>query len=165
MTKDKAVTIVLWLLLINLGIAFGAGLYETRIEEPQWLTTHESGQQTWNAQAARQADTGLRFWVFVTSGPLTLLTLLSLILVWKTENGVRKWWLIALVFILIDRSMTFGYFIPTMIDLMSGDLPNTKAVEVAQRWFFWNNIRHVASGLAFIFVIKTFSVLYFNKNS
>jgi hypothetical protein len=31
-------TIVLWLFVINLGIAFGAGLYESRIVVPSWLT-------------------------------------------------------------------------------------------------------------------------------
>jgi len=29
--------IALWLFVINLGITFGAGLYEARIEFPQWL--------------------------------------------------------------------------------------------------------------------------------
>ena len=33
------VSILLWLFVINLGIAFGAGLYESRIAVPQWLTT------------------------------------------------------------------------------------------------------------------------------
>jgi hypothetical protein len=36
--------IVLWLFVINLGIAFGAGLYEKRIILPQWFpTAAESG--------------------------------------------------------------------------------------------------------------------------
>ena len=31
--------VLLWLFVINLGIAFGAGLYESRITVPQWLST------------------------------------------------------------------------------------------------------------------------------
>jgi hypothetical protein len=38
------IEILLWLFVINLGIAFGAGLYESRITVPQWLTfSQDSG--------------------------------------------------------------------------------------------------------------------------
>jgi hypothetical protein len=60
--------LLLWLFVINLGIAFGAGLYESRIVVPQWLEALPEGEYQWNAAAARQADTGLRFWVYVTYG-------------------------------------------------------------------------------------------------
>ena len=36
--------ILLWLFVINLGIAYGAGLYEKRIIRPQWFSkSAESG--------------------------------------------------------------------------------------------------------------------------
>lgn len=35
---DSLPRILLCLFVINLGIAFGAGLYETRIEFPRWLS-------------------------------------------------------------------------------------------------------------------------------
>src|SRR5262249_44346976 len=72
--------VLLWLFVINLGIAFGAGLYEDRIEFPQWLIHAVESGDRWNAQAARQANTGLRFWVYVTTVPLTLLALASLVM-------------------------------------------------------------------------------------
>ena len=64
-------TTLLWLFVINLGIAFGAGLYEHRIVVSRWITSSEySGSQSsgshWNADAARRDDTGRRFWGFVT---------------------------------------------------------------------------------------------------
>lgn len=34
--------ILLWLFVINLGIAFGAGLYESRTTVPQWLSFRAS---------------------------------------------------------------------------------------------------------------------------
>jgi hypothetical protein len=56
----------------------GAGLYESQIVVPQWISsTPESGYH-WNAEAARQANTGLNFWVYVTTVPLTLSTLANL---------------------------------------------------------------------------------------
>jgi hypothetical protein len=56
---------LLWLLVINPGIVFGAGLYEARIEFPQWLVYSPESGYRWNAEAARRADTGLRFSVAV----------------------------------------------------------------------------------------------------
>lgn len=83
-----------------------------------------------------------------------------MIFVWKADVNYRKWWLLSITFLLIDRIMTFAYFIPTMIVLMDGGLPDQQAVEIAHQWFKLNNIRHIATGLALITTIKTFSVFY-----
>ena len=56
-----AVEVLLWLLVINLGIAFGAGLYESRAAVLQWLLYSPDAGYHWDADAARQADVGLRF--------------------------------------------------------------------------------------------------------
>ena len=71
-------TILLWLFVINLGIAFGAGLYEHRIVVSRWITSSPETGQHWNPEVVRQDDTGRRFWIFVTTVPLTLLTLANL---------------------------------------------------------------------------------------
>ena len=64
--------ILLWLFVINLGIAYGAGLYEKRIILPQWFSkSAESGLRV-NSEAMRQTNTGLRFWAYVTTVPLGL---------------------------------------------------------------------------------------------
>lgn len=41
---DTLTTVVLWLFVINLGIAFGAGVFESRIVVPQWFTTTPDGR-------------------------------------------------------------------------------------------------------------------------
>ena len=51
-------TILLWLLVINLGIAFGAGLYEHRIVVSRWIRALSATGVQWDAAAARQDDTG-----------------------------------------------------------------------------------------------------------
>ena len=43
--------ILLWLFVINLGIVFGAGLYEARIAFPQWLVYSAESGYRWNAEA------------------------------------------------------------------------------------------------------------------
>src|SRR5687767_68927 len=93
--------ILLWLFVINLGIAFGAGLYESRIEFPRWLGPPAESSIQWNAEAARHANTGLNFWVYVTTVPLTLLTLANLAAAWRSESVARGWWLAAALIILV----------------------------------------------------------------
>ncbi len=136
--------VLLWLFVINLGIAFGAGLYESRIAFPQWLVYSAESGYFWNAEAARQANTGLRFWVFVTTIPLSLLTLANLIAAWWWAQGaIRGWWLGAAVAALADRIFTLSYFVPTMVKLMDETLSPSEAVAMASRWGQLNQLRHV----------------------
>ena len=83
-TVEKA---LLWLFVINLGIAFGAALYEHRIVLSRWISTSTDSRWHWNPDAARQDDTGRRFWAFVTTVPLTLLTLASLFAAWRAPDA------------------------------------------------------------------------------
>jgi hypothetical protein len=137
---SKADVILLCLFVINLGIAFGAGVYEHRIVVPEWLTASESGLR-WNAEAARRFDTGLRFWAFVTTMPLTLLTVANLVAAWRSAAGGRSWWLAAGMTALADRILTFAYFIPTMIALMAAP-DSSDSVALAGQWSTLNYLRH-----------------------
>jgi hypothetical protein len=65
----RIATTLLWLFIINLGIALGAGLYEGRIVIPHWITWSPDSGMHWNAEAAHQDDTGLRFWALRHDGP------------------------------------------------------------------------------------------------
>jgi hypothetical protein len=151
--------LLLWFFVLNLGIAFGAGLYESRIMVPQWLVSTASGYE-WNGASAREANTGLRFWVYVTTIPLTLLTLASLVACFSTAAPVRGWWLGAAAAALIDRIMTFGYFIPTMVRLMQDEtLSGSKAVESALQWIQVGYVRHGATLVAWLAALKALTLL------
>ncbi len=152
-------TTLLWLFIINLGIAFGAGLYEHRIVVSRWITSSESSGSHWNADAARRDDTGRRFWGVVTTVPLTLLTLANLFVAWRASSPVRWWWLIAGLAALTDRVFTFSYFIPTMVGLMrAADSPGS--VGVASRWLNLNYLRHAMVLVAWLAALKTFALSY-----
>lgn len=151
-------SILLWLFVINLGIAFGAGLYESRIVVPQWLHAEPGSPPQWNAEAARQANVGLRFWVYVTTVPLTLLTLASLVAAWWTQGAVRTWWLVAAAAALLERLLTFTYFIPTMLTLMrEGALTESQAVAKAQQWVSLGYVRHASLLVAWLAALKAFA--------
>jgi hypothetical protein len=147
---------LLWLFVINLGIALGAGLYEHLIVIPEWLATSPSGRH-WHADAAQRFDTGRRFWAFVTTGPLTLITLANLFGAWRSSGAVRGYWLAAALMALADRLLTFAYFIPTMIGLLAaGDSP--EAVANATTWSNLNYVRHFTVFAALLLALKAFAV-------
>jgi hypothetical protein len=149
----------LWLFVIFLGIAFGAGLFEHRILVPRWLQQSAESGSHWNAEAVRQDDSGKRFWVFVTTVPLTLLTLANLWAAWTAPAPLRAWWLLASLAALGDRILTFSYFIPTMVGLMNA--PDTPAtVAAAARWAALNYVRHALTLTAWLAALKTFSLFY-----
>ncbi len=144
--------ITLWLFVIFLGIAFGAGLYESRVVVPNWIS---SGG--WNADAARRDDPGRKFWIAVTTIPLTLLTLVSLPLAWQASAPLRIWWLVAAVAALADRVFTFSYFIPTMVGLMTtGDSPESRTI--ASRWARLGYARIAIMLVAWLAALRAFSL-------
>jgi hypothetical protein len=157
MTSASISRAVLWLFVINLGVAFGAGVYEGRIAFANWLTSSPDGVLHWNADAARRDNTGLRFWVFVTTVPLTLLTLANLVNAWFAAGAIRGWWLAAAVAAVADRAFTFAYFIPVMLALTQAtDSP--ESVATAQRWANLNYVRHALILTAWLAALRTFAL-------
>jgi hypothetical protein len=146
--------VVLWLFVVNHGIAFGAGLYETRMIVSPWLGLVLRGED------ARLPDSGLKFWAFVTTVPLTLLTIASLVAAWQTPGPRGVWWLGAAVITLVERVMTFTYFIPTMLKLQCAQVsPESKVKTVATRWANLNYVRSGLSLAAWIAALRAFSLL------
>ena len=131
--------LVLWLFVITHSIAFGAGFYEQRVVLPLWFG---AGELRVDAAAMRALDPGRKFWAFVSTGPLTLLTVASLILSWNTSGPRHDWWLGAACVTLLERVATFSYFIPTAIKLMRSDaLPAAQSARMAARWRRLNHLR------------------------
>ena len=143
-----------------LGVAFGAGVYESRVAFPQWLIHFPDGSVSWDAASAEEANSGLQFWVYITTIPLTLLTIANLIAAWYSRVALRKWWLAAAVLALIERIFTFAYFIPTMYSLIyDHTIEQPAAVAAALQWGQLNYIRHVLILLAWLAALKVFTQL------
>lgn len=144
--------VLLWLFVMNHGIAFGAGLYETRMIVSPWVASVLRG-------ASRFLDSGPKFWAFVTTVPLTLLTLASLVAAWQTPGARGGWWLGAALITLVERIMTFAYFIPTMLKLQRTQVsPESKVKTTATRWANLNYVRSALSLAAWIAALKAFSL-------
>jgi hypothetical protein len=151
--------ILLWLLVLNLGTAFGAGLYETRIVLPQWFSRSANGYQV-NGAAMRTTDTGRHFWGMVTTLPLTLLTLAHLWLAWQAPAPGRGWWLAAALLTLLERLGTFSFFIPTAIKLMNKpDLAPAKISRLVGWWRRLNYGRILLTLLAWLAALKALTLM------
>ena len=60
---------------------------------------------------------------------------------------------------LVDRVMTFGYFIPTMLTLMDNSaLSATEAVAKATQWVNLGYVRHAATLVAWLAALRAFSL-------
>ncbi|MFD2612282.1 hypothetical protein [Paenibacillus gansuensis] len=137
--------ILLWLFVINLGIAFGAGLYEGKVVVSNWAGTSPI---LW-------PNTGIEFWAFVTTGPLTLLTIANAIAAWKTTGPRRSWYLAAVGLIIIERAATFGYFIPTMVGLLGNESLSQAEVDATlAQWAAWNYVRHALNFAGWLSALK-----------
>jgi Domain of unknown function (DUF1772) len=128
-------------------IAFGAGLYEARVVIPQWA----------NLPPRKWPNTGILFWVYVTTIPLTLLTVANLFAAWLEPSSKRKWWIWAAVIIMLERIATFAYFIPTMVGLMSSDQSDTAVKAGLSRWLLFNYGRHVLTFFGSLLALKALS--------
>src|SRR5262245_46553606 len=152
--------LLLSLFIINLGIALGAGVYESRIVVPQWLVRSSDGRTHWNAAAAVAANVGLRFWVYVTTVPLTLLTIANLFAALQAVGPARNWWIAAIIATALDRASTFGYFVPTMLRLMRPDGPTgANAARIATRWAQLDYVRHGLTLTALVAALRALTLL------
>lgn len=149
---------ILWLFVIVSGLAVGAGLYEMRINIPRWFP-RKDGVVSIDAAAMAADDPGRRFWAFVTTGPLTLLTVASLALAWHAATPRNWWWLVAAAVMLVERLATLGYFIPTAIRLLR---PQTgvrgRASTMAARWTQLNVVRALVSLAGWLFALRALSL-------
>ena len=141
--------VLLWLFVINLGIALGAGIYEQRVVVPQWE----------NVPPQEWTQTGVLFWVYVTTVPLTLLTLANLVAAWLDRGPRRYWWLGASAISVVERIATFSYFIPTIIRLTGAEgLPEAEVNATLSQWLLLDYGRHVLTLGAWLAALKTFSL-------
>lgn len=144
--------ILLWLFIINIGTAFGAGIYEARIVVPEWVRSPLTYQ--W-------PNTGLHFWAFVTTIPLTLLTIANLIILWQTQGASRNWWLGAVIIIIIERISTFTYFIPRNIKIqkLAKSLSEPQIKIMVKQWSTLNYFRNALSLLGWLAALQAFFLL------
>ena len=152
--------ILLLSIIINLGIALGAGLYETRIVLPLWFHQSPNGNYQVDFDAMRRIDTGRKFWGFVTTAPLTLLTIANLVFAFQSKAPLYGWWISGAFIILLERIGTFTFFIPTAIKLQKGkNLSVSKTASLVSWWTRLNYIRNALTLVALLIFLRALITL------
>jgi hypothetical protein len=151
--------IVLWLFVVFSGISVGAGLYEMRVNVPRWFGSVRGSALSVNVDAITTDDSGRRFWGFVTTVPLTLLTVASCVVAWNPVTARERWWLAGAAVMLVERLGTFAYFIPTLLKLMRAEhLPPGQAEKLAGHWMRLNRIRSMLALAGWLAALKALSL-------
>ena len=148
---------LLWLFVIFGGIAVGAGLYEMRVNVPRWFPSAGGSTIRVDVDRIGSDDSGRRFWAHVTTVPLTLLTLGSVIAAWSLDTSRGRWWLAAASVMLVERVATLGFFIPQLLTLMRPGLPAAKAERAARRWTRLNYVRAAFAALGWLAALRALS--------
>ncbi|MEZ0540097.1 anthrone oxygenase family protein [Fibrella arboris] len=152
--------LVLSLFILNLGTAFGAGLYETQLVLPHWFPKAAASGYRVDPEAMHRLDSGRKFWAFVTTVPLTLLTLANVYMALQTTHPGTTWWLAATLITLVERLSTFAFFIPTIIRLQRTDqVTPAQTNRMVSAWLGINYIRNGLTLLAFLLALKAFSLV------
>lgn len=147
--------IMLCLFIINLGTAFGAGIYEMRIVLPMWFRKTSNGY-TVNAPVMEGMDVGRNFWVMVTTLPLTLLTIANFYFAFKASGPLHTWWLTVTIIALAERVLTFSFFIPTALKFVKpGAIPEDQLSNTVTSWRNTNYLRILISFLTFTMALRT----------
>ena len=150
---------LLWLFIINLGTSFGAGIYETKMILPMWFIKSPKIGYRVNISAMKELDSGRRFWAWVNTLPLTLLTLANLITSLQISGERYHWWLAASLVVLIERIGTFSYFIPTAIKLTNSEnLPQKKTSSLISSWLLLNYFRNILILIGWIMALLALSL-------
>jgi hypothetical protein len=148
-----------WSFVVVSGVAVGAGLYETRVNVPRWFQRAGEGRVRVDAPAMRSDDSGRRFWAFVTTVPLTLLTLASLAAAWNAPGPKALWWRIAAGVILVERIGTLTYFIPRGLRLLRAEAMPPGTVEpMARQWMRLNYVRAALALAGWLAALRALSL-------
>lgn len=144
-------SLALLLFVVTHGVAFGAGVYEQRVVVPRWMGIGPDGSPLFDANAMRADDTGRRFWVFVTTFPLSLLLAVNAYYALATPPPHRVALQVACAVTLFERVLTLFYFIPTAVRLMHvSSSPAPDDTRIAHRWRALNVFRLALSLVAWL---------------
>ncbi len=146
------IEILLWLFVMNIGIAFGAGIYEARIIIPEWVKSPST---------YRWPDSGKKFWAFVTTVPLTILCLANLVAAWLFNGVGSDVWLASAIIIAMERVFTFTYFIPNVLKIEQGSesIRKPQLKRMVTHWMYLNYIRIIMTLIAWILALEAFSLI------
>jgi hypothetical protein len=143
--------ILLCAFIFSVGIGIGGGVYETRVVYPNWNrepTPDGLGEKLVSSGQARAAR---RYWPLI-SPTSALLAVLNAFLAWHQIGLVRTLWLTSSILIIVKRSGTYGYFVPTYIHRIAKPegMDTTALLRVVRTWTILSPLRVLIETLSWI---------------
>jgi hypothetical protein len=134
-------TVWLLLLVVFVGVQFGAGLYEKLVVVPQWADL-PGEMVVGRIDASGMTSAGRVFWPFV-SPFVGVLAIINLILGWRSRTPNRRWWIAGAALMCAYAIFSYSYFVPQMLMLQSGGdtWPASQVEAVANTWTSLNWVR------------------------
>jgi len=146
--------------IIALGAVFGAGLYQSTVEAPNFNTGIPESLEHYRLFMS-VANPGNYFRIAAPAAQV--LVLLSLILNWRNPRS-RRWWLLAgLVLIIGADVITFSIHYPRNALLFTAPMsvPVEDLKKAAAEWMMWNHVRVVIVLASLVCVMRA---LVLNKS-
>lgn len=134
----------LWLLVIFVGIQFGAGLYEKLAIVPLWAEV-PADQVLDRMRESGMWAAGRAFWPFV-SPVVAVLAVVNLVLAWRTPVVYRPWWLAGAALMVVYAVFSYGYFVPQML-VLQGAADSWTAAEVETVVGWWTGLNYLRMGI------------------
>ncbi len=143
--------IALTLLLLTIVLSTGGGLFETLVIYPNWKHSATAAELKDRLHSSGQIYAGTRFWP-LASPAQGLLAIVNLILAWRYDGPAHSPWLTAAILIFVTRVITFGYFIPVMLQkLMRAEkVPVGELPGIIKRWTTLSPLRLISEFAALI---------------
>jgi hypothetical protein len=151
-------TIWLWLLVIFVGIQFGAGWYEKLAIVPLWADA-PADQVLVAMESSGMKRAGRMFWPFV-SPVVALLAVINLVLAWRSTTSYRRWWLAAGAAMTAYALASYGFFVPQMLAFQSGGEGSTPSqIETFVTWWTGlNYLRMTIGGIGWLCALRALSL-------
>ncbi|MGW4849584.1 DUF1772 domain-containing protein [Nocardia brasiliensis] len=156
MTTTRA--IALWLLVIFVGIQFGAGWYEKLSVIPMWDNARPD-ELLPAMEASGFKKAGRAFWPFV-SPVVAVLSLVNLYLAWRTPGAFHRWWITGAAIMLGYSVSTYAYFATQMLIFQSkGTSWSPERIEsFVDTWTTLNYPRMVIGAIGWLCALRALSL-------
>ena len=157
MSSGKA-TVWLWLLVIFVGIQFGAGWYEKLGIVPLW-DDQPPGEVLSAMEDSGMKRAGRAFWPFV-SPVVALLSLVNLVVAWRSPAPMRRWWIAGPALMAVYSLSTYTFFAPQMLMFQSsGNTWSPERIETFVTWWTGLNYpRMVIGGIGWLCLLRALSL-------
>ncbi|TDC42441.1 DUF1772 domain-containing protein [Micromonospora sp. KC213] len=136
---SRVASVLLWLLVVFVGVQFGAGLYEKIVVVPLWDSVPPRDILT-AMQQSGMYDAGRAFWPFVS--PVVALLAIANIAAWRANRANRRWVLAAGIIMLSYAIFSYSYFVPQMLMLQSSaDSWSESRISTTVQW--WTSLNYL----------------------